>query len=153
MSDKKNFDIIEAIKEWSINFNLPVLDNNEFPSRERILLSFNLIEEEKEELWEAIQKKDFKETQDALGDLFWVTVRAMMEFGIDPYKTIEAIYISNMSKLDNTLEDALTTKHEYLKKGIETYYEINNDGKYVTHRVSDGKVQKSYRFKEPVFKN
>lgn len=148
---EEKFNIIEAIREWSINFNLPVLDTNEFPSREEILKAYALIEEEKEELWDAIQNKDFTEAQDALGDLLWVVVRNMMVFGIDPYKTIEAIYKSNMSKLDNTLEDALTTKNEYLKKGIETYYQQNSEGKYITFRKSDDKVQKSYRFQQPNF--
>ena len=105
-------------------------------------------DEEFMETAEAVGKKDIKGVKDGLGDLLWVTVRAMMEFGIDPYDTINKIYESNMSKADISEEDATTTYKHYLDKGVQTYSR-KKDGVFITYRVSDNKVLKSHKFQEP----
>lgn len=147
----KKRDIIELIEDWSNNFNQPVLKEKKVPNEERIILAHKLIEEEFGEFETALDNKDWKEVQDALGDLLWVTVRAMMEFGIDPNSTIEEIYNSNMSKLDVDELNAQVTKLKYEKQGIVTYCKQNPQGNYVTYRESDSKVLKSHRWKEPNF--
>jgi len=138
----------ELIANWSITFGLPVLTTEGFPDKKRIELALRLINEEFEETKLAEKQNNFTEFKDGLGDLLWVTIRAMMECGIDPNDTIERIYISNMSKADFTLEDALKTKQKYLEQGIDTYHKIVN-GAYITYRVFDNKVLKSINFKEP----
>lgn len=143
--------IFEKIAYWSKQCNLPVSDNKQFPTEDRVKLSLDLIKEEVGELEEAISKKDLKEVQDALGDILWLAVRGMQEFGIDPNTTMEAIYNSNMTKIDETLEDALTTQYSYQLKGIETMYIKNSSGKYLTFNKNTQKLLKSYRFKEPKF--
>jgi len=108
-----------------------------------------LIDEELEETKQAILSRDFQETEDGLGDLLWVTIRAMFEMGINPQKTIEAIYESNMSKADNTLDDAILTYKHYMEQGINTYSKEVR-GKFITYRFSDNKVLKSRNWKPPV---
>jgi predicted HAD superfamily Cof-like phosphohydrolase len=119
-----------------------------FPAQARVDLSLNLIDEELQETKAAILNKDFRETEDGLGDLLWVTIRAMFEMGIDPQKTIEAIYESNMSKADATLDDAILTYRHYMEQGINTYSKEVR-GRFITYRFSDNKVLKSHKFKAP----
>ena len=64
-------------------------------------LRVDLIEEELEELKEAINKKDLQETIDALTDMLYVTYGAGHAFGVDLDKCFEEVQNSNMSKLDN----------------------------------------------------
>lgn len=100
MKEVNKQDVVDMVNHWSEVFHLPILNYPKFPQQERINLAMELIREELAEVHEGINNKDIREVQDGLGDLLWVTLRAMMEFGIDPVKTIEAIYDSNMSKAD-----------------------------------------------------
>ena len=140
--------IVEMIKHWSETFGLPILTEEGFPEVSRAKLSLDLIDEEFLETAEAVGYKDFKKTKDGLGDLLWVTVRAMMEFGINPQETIKSIYESNMSKADTTEEDATITYNKYKDQGIQTYSKKVGDY-FITYRLSDNKVLKSHRFQEP----
>jgi len=141
-------DVVSMVKHWSHIFHLPILDYPKFPEKERINLAMELIREELAEIHEGISKRDIREVQDGLGDLLWVALRAMMEFGVDPVKTIDAIYESNMSKADYTIEAAMETKKKYNEQGIQTYIKIRHDA-YITHRAGDNKVLKSINYKEP----
>ena len=62
-------------------------------------LRVDLIEEEVEELKEAINKKDLQETVDALTDILYVTYGAGHAFGVNLDKCFEEVQNSNMSKL------------------------------------------------------
>ena len=64
-------------------------------------LRVDLIEEELEELKEAISKKNLPETIDALTDILYVTYGAGHAFGVDLDKCFQEVQNSNMSKLDN----------------------------------------------------
>ena len=139
---------IELIHHWSDTFDLPILKEEGFPEQARIDISLKLIDEELQETKDAIIARDFKETKDGLGDLLWVTVRAMMEMGINPQEVIEKIYTSNMSKADTSQEDALITYQQYMDKGIRTYSKEKN-GLFITYRMEDNKVLKSHKFKQP----
>ena len=140
--------IVEKIKHWSKVFGLPVNSEEQLPSEDRIALSLLLIDEEFMEVVEAIDNKDLKEVKDGLGDLLWVTVRMMMECGIDPEEVITEIYKSNMSKADLTQEDAVLTYEKYKKEGIHTYIK-KVDNYFITYRSSDNKVLKSHKFINP----
>ena len=63
-------------------------------------LRINLINEELEELKDAIKNNDLKETIDALTDILYVTYGAGHAFGIDLDKCFDEVQNSNMSKLD-----------------------------------------------------
>lgn len=65
------------------------------------LLRFNLMKEENEEYWEAVQNKDLTEIADALGDMLYILCGTLLEHGLQ-YKieaVFEEIQRSNMSKL------------------------------------------------------
>ena len=64
-------------------------------------LRVDLIEEELEELNEAMKNKDLLEVADALTDILYVTYGAGHAFGIDLDKCFNEVQNSNMSKLDS----------------------------------------------------
>ena len=63
-------------------------------------LRIDLINEELEELKEAIKQKNLLEVADALTDILYVTYGAGHAFGIDLDKCFDEVQNSNMSKLD-----------------------------------------------------
>jgi NTP pyrophosphatase (non-canonical NTP hydrolase) len=142
--------MVNLIKDWSNVFGLNVAKFKNLPVDADFDLK--LIGEEYEETCEALENGDLKEYQDGLGDTLWTTIRAMLNAGIDPEETIKAIYVSNMSKIDATIEDALLTKEKYQSqgKGVNTYMRETKNG-FITYRASDGKVLKSHKFIEPNF--
>ena len=71
-----------------------------FSSEKINKLRIDLIEEELEELKEAVNKKDLKEAIDALTDILYVTYGAGHAFGVNLDKCFEEVQNSNMSKLD-----------------------------------------------------
>ena len=63
-------------------------------------LRLDLIEEEMDELKEAMNNKDLLEVADALTDILYVTYGAGHAFGINLDQCFEEVQNSNMSKLD-----------------------------------------------------
>lgn len=143
--------IVNLIEDWSNTFGLPIKKGKGFPSRDRMELAIKLIDEEFLEFLSGVDRRDLKEVEDGLGDLLWVTIRAMMEFGINPHETIRDIYKSNMSKADFSEADAAITRDKYKEQGINTYMKIVGPA-FITYRVGDNKVLKSHKFKEPELK-
>ena len=82
------------------NFKQEVKYNPEFPDEKVQKLRISLIEEELEELKEAMGKEDMVGVADALTDILYVTYGAGAAFGIDLDKCFEEVHSSNMSKLD-----------------------------------------------------
>ena len=62
-------------------------------------LRISLIEEELDELKQAMKEKNLKEVADALTDILYVTYGAGHAFGIDLDKCFNEVQNSNMSKL------------------------------------------------------
>ena len=67
-------------------------------------LRLSLIEEELDELKEAMKNKDLLEVADALTDILYVTYGAGHAFGINLDKCFDEVQNSNMSKLDDNGE-------------------------------------------------
>ena len=63
-------------------------------------MRLSLIEEELDELKDAMDKKDLVEIADALTDILYVTYGAGHSFGINLDKCFDEVQNSNMSKLD-----------------------------------------------------
>ena len=92
----------EKVKEFMTTFGQEVKNKSEFPNEKIINLRKKLIEEEYNELKEAINKNDIVEVADALTDILVVTYGAGAAFGIDLDKCFEEVHRSNMSKLSDT---------------------------------------------------
>ena len=89
----------EKVKEFMNTFGQEVKKNPEFPNEKIIDLRKKLIEEELQELKEAIHDNDIVEVADALTDILVVTYGAGVAFGIDLDKCFQEVHRSNMSKL------------------------------------------------------
>ena len=82
-------------------FGQEVKDKPSFSSDKINQLRIDLIEEELNELKEAMDNKDLLEVADALTDLLYVTYGAGHAFGINLDKCFDEVQNSNMSKLDD----------------------------------------------------
>tara|TARA_B110000967_G_scaffold191465_1_gene217151 strand:+ start:803 stop:1174 length:372 start_codon:yes stop_codon:yes gene_type:complete len=89
----------QSVKKFMQTFHQEVKDKTEFPNEMIIKLRYDLINEELEELKQAIKDKDIKEIADALTDILYVTYGAGHAFGIDLDKCFNEVQKSNMSKL------------------------------------------------------
>jgi predicted HAD superfamily Cof-like phosphohydrolase len=74
-----------------------------------------LIKEELEELKEAMDKRDLKETADALTDILYVTYGAGHAFGINLDKCFNEVQNSNMSKLGSDGKPIYNDKGKVMK--------------------------------------
>ena len=90
----------EKVGLFMKTFGQEVKTKTSFSSDKINKLRVDLIEEEVEELKEAINKKDLQETVDALTDILYVTYGAGHAFGVNLDKCFEEVQNSNMSKLD-----------------------------------------------------
>ena len=89
----------ESVKKFMETFGQEVKKKAEFPNEKITSLRYELIEEELEELKDAIDRKDIKEVADALTDILYVTYGAGHAFGINLDKCFKEVQNSNMSKL------------------------------------------------------
>ena len=93
-----NFD---SVRKFMKTFGQEVKEKASFPDDKITSLRYELIQEELDELKEAIDRKDIKEVADALTDILYVTYGAGHAFGINLDKCFEEVQNSNMSKLGN----------------------------------------------------
>lgn len=173
-------DSLESVKEFMVTFKQPVLESPTVPSEARIKLRLSLSLEEQSELArEAAALRDYKALLekkladvneeiasgkyevpnlkgilDALVDMRYVNDGAVHEFGLGNIfnQAFELVQESNMSKVCNSEQEALTTLNHYLTTDIETYIEQHNS-KWLVYRAIDSKVLKSINYKEVNFDN
>ena len=91
----------EKVGVFMKTFNQDVKDSSSLSTDKINSLRISLINEELEELKQAISEKNLTEVADALTDILYVTYGAGHAFGIDLDKCFEEVQNSNMSKLDD----------------------------------------------------
>jgi len=91
----------QKVKTFMQTFGQEVKSKPSFSTEKINDLRYNLIQEELDELKQAIDNKDLLEVADALTDILYVTYGAGHAFGIDLDKCFEEVQNSNMSKLGN----------------------------------------------------
>ncbi len=119
---------IDSVQEFHEAYGLPVLAKPAIADPQTIKLRINLLQEELDELREALEQGDIVETLDALTDLQYVLDGAYLSFGLHPLKqhAFDEVHRSNMSKL-------------------------GADGKPI-RRPEDGKVMKGPNYSPPDLK-
>ena len=105
----------ESVKKFMETFGQEIKEKACFPNDKITSLRYDLIEEELNELKEAIDKKDIKEVADALTDILYVTYGAGHAFGIDLDKCFEEVQNSNMSKLGSNGKPIYNDKGKVMK--------------------------------------
>lgn len=116
----------EKVIQFMNTYNQEVKRKAEFPDATTTHLRVDLIEEELDELKEAIANDDLVEVADALTDLLYVVYGAGAAFGINLDACFHEVHSSNMSKL-------------------------GEDGKPIYRE--DGKVMKGPNFREPALRD
>ena len=102
----------EKVKEFMTTFGQEVKNKAEFPNEKIVELRKKLIDEEFNELKDAINENNLIEVADALTDILVVTYGAGVAFGIDLGKCFKEVHRSNMSKLS---EDGKPIYNEFGK--------------------------------------
>ena len=140
----EKIDALNQVAEFHKTFNAPILEKPQIPSKERCELRVSLLQEELNELQQAIADNDLVEIADALCDLQYVLSGAVLEFGLgEKFPTLfNEVQRSNMSKACSNQQEADETIAFYKEKGEEAFSEKSGD-KINVHRKSDHKVLKN----------
>ena len=89
----------ESVRKFMETFGQEIKEKAGFPNDKITTLRVDLINEELEELKQAINNRDIKEVADALTDILYVTYGAGHAFGINLDDCFNEVQKSNMSKL------------------------------------------------------
>ena len=128
-------------------FQAPVVESPAIPDAKRAALRVKLLQEELDELKEAIANDDLVEAADAFADIQYVLSGAVHEFGLGSRfaDLFDEVQRSNMSKACATMEEAeATVSHYAAKDQPATIKEVN--GKFLVYRTEDNKVLKSVNY-------
>ena len=87
------------VKTFMNTYGQEVKERATFPENKIVQLRIDLIEEELNELKEAVKNNNIVEVADALTDILYVTYGAGHSFGVDLDKCFDEVQRSNMSKL------------------------------------------------------
>ena len=119
---------LNQVADFHKTFNAPILNEPQIPSQQRCELRVSLLQEELNELKEAIENNDLVEIADALGDQLYILCGTILKHGLQDKieEVFEEIQRSNMSKLDENgkpifREDGKILKSDrYFKPDIKT---------------------------------
>ena len=127
----------------------------------KIPLAISLVQEEFDEMKEAIQNKDKNELLDSFADLMFTTCNVLFYSGITPQeanKKFEQVVASNYSKFCQTREEGAQAVFAYAmglhpskpRENIATHAVETGNAEYpfVVKRI-DGKLMKGLGYKEP----
>ncbi len=136
---------LTSVAKFHETFDLPIRSAPAIPAADRCALRINLLEEELQELKEAIAQGDIVEAADAFADLQYVLSGAILEFGLGShFKTLfDEVQRSNMSKVCETREIAEATLEYYRKNKNMDGVIVEKNGFYLVYRSTDQKVLKS----------
>ena len=107
-----NFEDVKTIMK---TFGQTIRTKPQFPDEKTIQLRFDLIQEELNELKEAIDTKNLKEVADALTDILYVTYGAGCAYGINLDKCFKEVQRANMSKLGKDGKPIYNEKGKVMK--------------------------------------
>ena len=105
----------ESVRKFMKTFGQEIKEKAGFPNDKITSLRYDLINEELEELKEAMDKRDIKEVADALTDILYVTYGAGHSFGINLDKCFKEVQNSNMSKLGEDGKPIYNEKGKVMK--------------------------------------
>ena len=143
----KEVNALTGVVKFHEVFKHPILKAPNIPDKKRCELRVELIQEELNELEQAIHDQDIIEVADALCDIQYVLAGAVLEFGLgskfsDLFNEVQR---SNMSKACETQKEAEETVAFYAGQGTPAYIAFS-DSKYLVYRKSDNKTLKSINY-------
>jgi len=150
--------VVEFNKAFGVKSNTTIQHDIFDKDPKLVAYRLALIEEEIQELRDAIKEKDMTETVDALADILYVVYGAFTAIGIHADQTFQIVQDSNMSKLCKTEDDAKETVRRYQTEVPQRYdsptYRKSDDGiHFVVYNKSTFKILKNYKYTAADFKN
>lgn len=147
-------DSLNQVAAFHHTFKHPIVAQPGIPEEQRCKLRVSLLQEELNELAEAIQEKDIVAVADALCDLQYVLSGAVLEFGLgEKFKALfEEVQRSNMSKACKTEQEAKETVAHYEAKGVACFYE-KEEHLFLVYRSEDRKTLKNIYYSEADLKS
>lgn len=139
---------LKKVEEFHSAFDAPVLEKPTLIDKERAKLRIRLLQEELDELTEAIENNDLVEVADALCDLQYVLSGAVLEFGMGNSfdEMFNEVHRSNMSKMCKDMSEAKDTEDYYAERdNAEVYFKQKPNG-IIVCRLTDHKVLKSVNY-------
>ena len=144
VSEVEEFNTVMG-KGWQ-NRSVPTIDKKDAE------FVINFIQEELDELREAVEQENIQEILDAILDITYVGLgNGAMVFGLKDkiWEAYQEVQASNLSKICTTLEEAEeTVKVRSEQQGEPCHYEEVGSN-YVVYRTSDKKVMKSINYFRP----
>jgi NTP pyrophosphatase (non-canonical NTP hydrolase) len=144
ISEVEEFNTVMG-KDWQ-NRSVPTIDKKDAE------FVINFIQEELDELREAVEQENIQEILDAILDITYVGLgNGAMVFGLKDkiWEAYQEVQASNLSKICTTLEEAEeTVKVRSEQQGEPCHYEEVGSN-YVVYRTSDKKVMKSINYFRP----
>ncbi len=139
---------LNDVAQFHETFDLPILSMPTIPDMNRCELRVNLLQEELNELKEAISQGDLVEVADALCDIQYVLSGAILEFGLaDRFKALfEEVQRSNMSKTCKSEQEAKETQAYYLTQKNTDSEIVTRGEEFLVYRKGDRKVLKSIAY-------
>ncbi len=144
----KQPDSLNQVADFHRTFQHPIIANPGIPSKDRCNLRIALIQEELDELRDAVEKKNIVEIADALCDIQYVLSGAVLEFGLGEKfaELFNEVQRSNMSKSCSSEEEAILTVQYYKQhKNTKCYFKKVGE-KYLIYRENDNKTLKSVNY-------
>jgi NTP pyrophosphatase (non-canonical NTP hydrolase) len=147
-------DVVYFNKSFGVPVNTTIQKDIFKTDPKLVKLRLDLILEEVKELQEAVTNHDMTETIDALADILYVVYGAGASFGINLDQAFKIVHDSNMSKLCQSEDDAISTValyEEKYKAGASPYdspaHRLSDNGKdWVVYNKSTGKILKNYKY-------
>ena len=152
----KSVPFIDEVQEFNDTFGksyqnktVPTIDNKDAD------FVINFIQEELDELKEAVEERDIVGVLDALLDITYVGLgNGALAFGLKDKITpgYAEVQASNLSKVCKTLDEALeTVKLRSEQQGEPCHYDMVGNY-YIVYRTRDNKVMKSINYFKPDLK-
>jgi predicted HAD superfamily Cof-like phosphohydrolase len=140
-------DALNQVAEFHRTFKHPIEKTPIIPAPERCGLRVSLLQEELQELEDAIAANDLVEVADALCDIQYVLSGAVLEFGLgDKFRELfDEVQRSNMSKTCATEAEAEATAEHYRQKGTACYIQASGSH-WLVYREGDNKTLKSIHY-------
>ncbi len=139
---------LNDVKKFHELFDAYIGKGPHIPPADICALRVNLLQEELDELKQAIQDKDIVEIADALVDLQYVLSGAVLAFWLqDKFAELfTEVQNSNMSKACASEAEAEATATHYKQAKDTMSYITQKDGKFIVLREEDSKVLKSVNY-------
>ncbi len=143
----------QMLREFHEKFELHIRESpymDLFNDEKLLNLRFKLIEEEFNEMKEAIKQKDLVELLDSAVDMLYVIMGMGTSCGFDLDKAFKLVHESNMSKLCNSEEQAMDSVlwYQETRPEFKPVYRKTKDGsKWLIYDELTGKVLKNKYYK------